>query len=197
MDYFSPYSPAIYENTALWYAMAHPEEARLASLPLATLTSLYPEVAMLGPNTPAVMLLFNDFAAIKDRFEVVRVEEALVLLSELDAWDETTRARHHLRAFADDVTNHVGELVTSLRFSCPGNFCRDEDCMETVLTTEQSGLVQNLIWEALILVAFEGFVDFELVSKEPEAADVRDAYNHLFDQILAAFYLNASDYIQY
>lgn len=196
MNYISPYSPAIYEDTARWYVMAHPEEPRLDSLPLATLTSLYPEVAGLGPNAPVVMRLFNEFAAIKDRFEVVRIEEALALLSELDAWDETTRARYRFRGIADAITNRVEKLVDSLKFSCPGNFCRDEDCMETVLTTEQSGLIQDLIWEALILVSFEGFVDFELVNKEPEAAQTRDTYNHLFDKVLATFYLNGSEYIQ-
>lgn len=196
MNYISPYSPAIYEDTARWYAMAYPEETRLASLPLATLTPLYPDVAGLGPNAPVVMRLFNHFAAIKDRFEVVRIEEALALLSELDAWDETTRARYRFRVIADAITNRVQELVDSLKFSCPGNFCRDEECMETVLTTEQSGLIQDLIWEALILVAFEGFVDVELVNKEPEAAQTRDTYNNLFDKVLATFYLNGSEYIQ-
>lgn len=191
MNHLSPFSTVLYEDKASWYTLAYPEDARLEALPVSTLSSLYPDVAELGPNAATVLRLFNDFAKIRDRFEVVGISESILLLSVLDDFHITTQAHYPLRSLMKNVTT----LIEALNFDCSPS-CGKYVCLTRDLTAEQSTQVQSLIWEALMVVVFEGFVDFELMEQDVEVAQIRDTSIDIFNRLLSPFYLNGSDYIQ-
>lgn len=193
------FSARIAHDRSLWYELAaqNVERQAIREMPVEVLASLYPHVKTFGPNGELVHELYEELFSARERFFGVKAHEIQTICEDLDGFLVSTELRWRIKPSVNErrsITSNVEMLVERFRFYCSGRNCGDPLCMST-LSYEKRDAFSSLVWEALSIVAYDGFVDFDKLAANPADQELRATLLTIFNSLLAQVSVDGEHYL--